>query len=115
MLPETLKRAISIRQPHVEAIFRLVKLEEYRSRPTRFKGRVYIYATKTLAEKDYGFPVTDIMNLPRGVILGSVEIAGCIYRGTEDYAYTLRDPRRYDEPFKPGGQPQPCFWFPRLA
>ena len=37
--------AISIRQPCVEQIFRSIKKEEYRSRPTKIRGRVYVYAS----------------------------------------------------------------------
>jgi hypothetical protein len=37
-------RALSIRQPHAEAIMRSVKTIEFRSRATRIRGRVYIYA-----------------------------------------------------------------------
>src|SRR5262245_60102384 len=37
-------RALSIRQPHAEAIMRGVKKTEYRSGPTNVRGRVLIYA-----------------------------------------------------------------------
>ncbi len=37
-------RALSIRQPHAEAIMRRVKPIEYRTRPTHIRERVYIYA-----------------------------------------------------------------------
>jgi hypothetical protein len=39
-------RALSIRQPHAEAIMRGIKKIEYRSAPTRIRGRIYIYAAK---------------------------------------------------------------------
>ena len=38
-------RAISIRQPYVELIFRGEKKAEYRSIPTNIRERVYIYAS----------------------------------------------------------------------
>ena len=38
-------RALSIRQPHAEAIMRGVKKIEYRSGPTRIRGRVYVYTS----------------------------------------------------------------------
>ena len=38
-------RALSIRQPHAEAILRGVKTTEYRSRATKIRGRIYIYAS----------------------------------------------------------------------
>ena len=37
-------RALSIRQPHAEAILRGVKKIEYRTRRTKVRGRIYIYA-----------------------------------------------------------------------
>ncbi len=37
-------RALSIRQPHAEAIMRGIKETEYRSVPTKIRGRILIYA-----------------------------------------------------------------------
>jgi hypothetical protein len=37
-------RALSIRQPHAEAIMRGVKPIEFRSHPTKIRERVYIHA-----------------------------------------------------------------------
>jgi hypothetical protein len=37
--------AISIRQPYVEQIFSSIKNKEYRSSPTKIRGRVYVYAS----------------------------------------------------------------------
>ena len=39
-------RALSICQPHAEAILRGVKTTEYRSRATKIRGRTYIYASQ---------------------------------------------------------------------
>ena len=68
-------RALSIRQPHAEAIMRGVKMIEYRSRATRIRGRVYIYASlgrySSVEEaemlEEYGIDDVDIEDLPRGV------------------------------------------------
>lgn len=38
-------RAISIKQPFVEEILQGLKVYEYRSRPTKIRGRVYLYAS----------------------------------------------------------------------
>jgi hypothetical protein len=38
-------KALSIRQPHAEAIMRGVKPIEYRSRSTKIRGQNYIYAS----------------------------------------------------------------------
>ena len=37
-------KTLSIRQPYVELILRGKKRQEYRSRPTHIRGRVYLYA-----------------------------------------------------------------------
>ena len=39
-----IERAISIRQPYAELILRGKKKNEFRSRPTNIRERVYIYA-----------------------------------------------------------------------
>jgi len=111
---EQLTRAISIRQPFVELILRGEKLYEYRSRPTRLRERVYLYAAKTLNTVD-GFPESEALLLPRGFILGSVGITGC--EETEDggYAYALAGPLRYEHPMIARGVPQPGFWVPATS
>ena len=38
-------KALSIRQPHAEAIMRGVKPIEYRFRSTNVRGKIYIYAS----------------------------------------------------------------------
>lgn len=112
-------RAISIRQPLVEQILRRVKRFEFRSQPTKIKERVYLHASLR--------PVTDAREwrkvrktpgeLPTGVIVGSVEIAGCTPRRDREgvyYAYALRNPRRLRTPLVPVNQPQPRFWRPQF-
>ncbi len=103
-------RAISIRQPHVEAILRGIKKIEYRSQPTRIRGRVYIYSSQKSAPQefyvDYGIePGT----LQTGMLLGTVEVVACI--GVPgDYEWHLANPERLSEPIKPRTHPQPV-WF----
>lgn len=105
--------ALSVRQPHAEAILAGIKTIEYRSRPTKIRGRILIYASKTRytpAEerrlmKMYGFDFDEIDDLPRGVVVGSVEIIGC--QGGE---WKLANPKRLRRPFIPERKPQPV-WF----
>jgi ASCH domain len=110
-LPERLQRAISIRQPYVEQILRGIKKREFRSRPTRIRERVYLYAALRIA----GAARTklDVETLPKGVIVGSVEISDCRDLG-DCFGYVLKRPRRYRSPVRAAGQPQPGFWRPRL-
>jgi ASCH domain len=111
---EILKRALSIRQPLSELILRGKKPEEYRSRLTHIRGRVYLYAGKKLAQVD-DFPEEEATLLPRGVILGSIEIVGCHWDKKKDcYAWELADPIRYSDPLVPHGVPQPGFWHPKF-
>jgi hypothetical protein len=64
-------RALSIRQPFAENVLRGTKRIEYRSIPTAILNeRVYIYASLRLGNERG-------RDLPRGVIVGTVEIVGC--------------------------------------
>lgn len=109
--------AISIRQPHVEAIFRRVKKAEFRSIPTNIRETVWIYACKKEDARDsYGkkMPVREDEPLPTGVIVGTVEIVACKKLGRDDYAYVLRNPKRFSRVQRAVNQPQPVFWRPRF-
>jgi predicted transcriptional regulator len=110
MAREILKRALSIRQPLSERILLGEKTVEYRSRRTHIRGRVYLYAGKTLAHVD-DFPEEEARLLPRGMVVGSVEIIGC-HEDEEGFVWELASPRRYRKPLVPHGVPQPGFWHP---
>ena len=105
-------RAISIRQPYVEQILRRIKVREYRSVPTNIRERVFIYASQKPAHWfDYDLLGFEVSDLPRGVIVGSVEIVGCEWDSkANQYAYLLANPERLKHPKKPVNQPQPI-WF----
>ena len=106
-------RALSIRQPHAEAIMRGVKGIEYRTRPTKVRGKIYIYASLgrySAAEEakmmsEYGIEGVSCDDLPRGVIVGTVELHDC--NGGEWY---VRNPERAKTLRKPKNHPQPV-WF----
>ena len=115
-IPEHLSRAISIRQPHVELILREEKLHEYRSWHTNIRERVFLYAAKTLTDAYGSVADNELMDLPRGLIVGSVDIVACDWDSAlQSFAFGVERPRRYDKPFKPLGQPQPGFWRPRFS
>jgi hypothetical protein len=110
---ETLKRALSIQQPLSELTLTGEKTEEYRSRRTLIRERVYLYAGKKFKKDVPDFPSEKAALLPRGVIVGSVEIVGCREDEEKDcFAWELAKPRRYREPLVPHGVPQPGFWHP---
>ena len=106
-------RGLSIRQPHAEAIMRGVKTIEYQSRATRIRGRIYIYASlgryspseEATMLDEYGIDDVDIEDLPRGVIIGTVELYDCD-RGD----WYLRSPERAMRLRKPKNHPRPA-WF----
>ncbi|MDY0001270.1 MAG: ASCH domain-containing protein [Polyangia bacterium] len=106
-------RALSIRQPHAEAILRGVKKVEYRSAPTKIRGQIYIYASlgRYPAEDEnelmgeYGITDVTCDDLPRGVLVGTVDLHDC--DGEEWY---LRNPARFDKLLKPKKKAQPV-WF----
>ncbi len=100
-------RALCIRQPWAELILRGEKTVEYRSKATNIRGEVYIYAS--LANPDPG--QDGDTNLPRGLIVGTVEIVGC--SGIDgEYEWQLQNPKRLAEPVAPREQPQPVWFYP---
>jgi hypothetical protein len=115
LAPEGIQnRAISIRQPYVEAILCGIKKIEYRSQPTRIRGRVYLYASLKPGDPAYYSQMNvEPGMLQTGVLLGTVEIVACI--GVPgDYEYHLANPQRLPEPIKPEKHPQPVWFKPFL-
>lgn len=108
----TITRALSIRQPYIELILSGRKTIEYRSRRTNVRERVYLYAS-TFPGPDEVFATANLVweELPRGLILGSVEITGCEL-GNEFFEWQLARPERLATPLKPTRRPQPLFFFP---
>jgi len=105
--------ALSVRQPHVEAIFRGIKKIEYRRDATTRRGRILIYSAKLFADdlprwvKKYGFEKVNLDELPRGVVVGSVELYHC-----EGGDWHLRHPVRAKVLRQPTGRPQPIWFTP---
>jgi len=117
-VPEKL-RALSLCQPWAEQVLRGEKTIEYRSRHTNIRGRIYLYASRTRytipeeAEfaEEVGF---DLEGLPRGLLVGTVEIYDCQPPTVIDerYRWFLRSPRRLRPPLRPQRRPQPVWFFP---
>jgi hypothetical protein len=109
------------------------KTIEVRSRRTHLRERVHIYAGLNRIEpqeeariaQEYGINVND---LPRGVLVGTVQIIGCrdlamsdseaaciqVDAGSGYYAWVLDRPMRAEVLVKPTRQPQPMFFKPVL-
>jgi hypothetical protein len=105
-------RALSVCQPFAEQILRGTKKIEYRSRATKIRERVYIYASKTPRPiKDWEKMNMQPGDLPTGVLVGTVEITGCTGM-PGDYKWHLANPQRLARMLKPKNQPQPVWFYP---
>ena len=110
-------KAFPIRQPRAEAIMRGVALIEYRSRSTEVRGRIYIYANlnRYTIEQEaqmlamYGMADVNVDDLPRGFLLGTVELWDCTGSGG-NYHWHFRNPERATELLKPTNR-QHSPWF----
>lgn len=108
-------RALSIRQPHAEAILRGIKSIEYRSGPTRVRGRIWIYSSQVRYPADeeeammheYGIADVACAALPRGVLLGTVDLWKC-----DGGHWYIQDPRRARRLLRPTRKPQPKWFYP---
>ena len=119
-------RALSIRQPWAELILRGSKTIECRSRPTYVRERIWIYAAegRSLYSALSSITVADSALLPRGVLVGSVELVACRPIRPEDctgaccdvefggYAWVLMHAERLAAPLRPTSRPQPAFFHP---
>lgn len=116
-----IRLAISIRQPFSELILLGEKRYEFRSKPTSVRGRVFIYSglqwhgmltdpkiVSTLAKHG-------VIDMPRGLIVGSMEIVDCLHKGEGEYAWKVANPIRFDTPIKAKGRPMPVWWTPILT
>jgi hypothetical protein len=107
--------ALSVRQPPAEAIMRGVKKDEYRSGPTKVRGRVYVYASQrrlSAADEakwmgDYRIKDVSCDDLPRGVLVGTVELHDC-----DGGRWRLRKPERAKRLLKLKKRPQPAWFYP---
>jgi hypothetical protein len=89
-------KCISIRQPWVAQILAGTKVQEYRSRPCRIRGRVLIHASRKVEVGG--------QDLPTGCIVGAVEIVDCQPDGEGGFAWALRNPVRFAVPVPFVGQ-----------
>jgi hypothetical protein len=124
-------RALSIRQPWAELILLGHKTIEVRSRRTNLRERVFIYAALNRIEQAEEVRIAaefsiDVDGLPRGVLVGTVAIVGCLHLKQDDsraacceiadidgfYGWLLARPQRTEELVKPKNQPQPMFFNP---
>jgi SNF2 family DNA or RNA helicase len=115
--PEKLK-CLSLRQPWAELVIQGHKQIEYRSQPTKIRGRVYIYASLGDVEldEDEQLEIEEMLDCPiaelqRGMVVGTVEIFHCD-EGNDCFEWYLRNPQRLPESLKPVEHPQPVWFHP---
>lgn len=123
--------ALGVRQPWAELILRGVKTVEVRSVETNVRGAVYLYASKKLsaipaaadAAERHGL---DVATLPCGVLVGTVEIVGCVKSGPHDaeaacvprtylrdqFAWLLDNPQPLDKPLPVRFLPYGIWFYP---
>jgi len=114
-------RALAVRQPWASLIIEGLKTIEVRSKPTKLRERVAIYASKAMQatlEGEHG-PDYNSRILLTGMILGTVEIVACskvndaikytayniehfapdeYYKEDKTYFWHLRRPQMFDLP-----------------
>lgn len=119
---EPLSLALALRQPFAELVMSGKKKIEYRTRRTHIRGRVYVYAAAarhsaadeaSLAKK-YKL---DMDALPRGVLVGTVEVYDCVESKKYDneYEWKVRKPVRSKRLIRPTAMPQPGWFRPFKA
>ncbi len=123
--------ALGIRQPWCELILRGRKTLEIRSRPTQVRGTIYVYSAKKLWEEPELTAVLESHELdpdplPKGLLVGTVEIVGCRRTTPADgdasrvpgrflrdaWAWELADPVRFAQPLKPRFLPYGVWFYP---
>ena len=112
-------RALSVRQPFAWAILEGKKKIEYRSRPTNIRERVYVYAGLRYRDDDYALKLLrgsglSVEELPRGCILGTVEIVDVYQNEKGDWEWKLANPVKFNRRLFPKNAPQPVFWRPEF-
>jgi hypothetical protein len=74
---------------------------------------VYIYASKVPRDDPSSWAKVKLQpgDLPTVVLVGTVEIVGCVGE-PGDYQWKLARPKRLKKPIKPRRMPQPVFFAP---
>ncbi len=123
--------ALGIRQPWAELILRGIKTVEVRSQPTNVRGTIYLYTGRKFADIPAAGEMAerhslDADTLPRGLLVGTVDIVGCrpCVSGDSDAAcvpvsvleghqgWQLANPVRLDQPLKARFVPYGVWFYP---
>lgn len=123
--------ALGVQQPWVELILRGTKTIEVRSQNTRQRGTIYVYASKRAsthpaANEAVQSHALDIDALPKGLIVGTVELVdsrpcrhddaehACLPQSSLDghFAWRLENPERFREPLTVRFLPYGVWFYP---
>jgi hypothetical protein len=96
-------KALSIRQPWIDAILSGAKTVEVRARPTRHRGPLYLHASRTFgsAEREqldrlrglgHALPDPDPDRL--GAVIGQARLVDCRLMEPDDWTAALAEPRQ---------------------
>lgn len=129
--PDRSRIALGIQQPWAELILRGIKTVEVRSLPTQIRGTIYLYASKkpsSLAAAHTACEAQriDVDALPKGLLVGTVEILGsrpctpadaaasCVPANllTDQHAWVLGHPQRFREPLTVRFLPYGVWFYP---
>ena len=96
-------KTISLQQPYAELVLQGRKTLDLRTFNATFRGRFAIHASQTVQKDICALYGLDPDSLPRGAIVGTVELVGAEPLTAETYA------ARHDEHLRPAG------WLPNLV
>lgn len=123
--------ALGVRQPWAELILRGIKTIEVRSTGISIRGPIYIYASKKLADITAAETAARKYNLnpdtlPKGFVVGTVEIVDCTLCKARDsaaacvprkylkkrFAWHLENAKRLEEPLTVKHLPYGVWFYP---
>jgi hypothetical protein len=96
-------KALSIRQPWIDAILSGAKTVEVRARPTRHRGPLYLHASRTFGPRErehlerlrgLGHLLPDPDPERRGALIGQARLVDCRLMGAEDWEAALAEPKQ---------------------
>jgi hypothetical protein len=93
-------KCLTLRQPYAAAVVLGLRLAESREGPTDYRGPLLIHAAASRPSPAglQVYPQVGPERLVRNAILGIVDLAGCVRRGSE-YLWVLSNPRPLEAPF----------------
>jgi hypothetical protein len=106
--------AFSVQQPFAEQILQGIKAFEYRTIRTHTRGRVYIYASRTIYRDAAEWQKLRLHpgQVPIGKVVGTVEIIDCDWSAELScYRWHLARPQRIPAR-RPLTHPQPVWFYP---